>query len=106
MCNKQSEFLYHPIDVVEAFSMRRQAFREMLKTPEAQHLKNEIKINYKYGIQYPVYEHRGMTSRKFQGRIDYVNMGAYGIDKNIYNKTKNYGEVERKDDKYVLTQKD
>ena len=50
MCNKQSEFLYHPIDVVEAFSMRRQAFREMLKTPEAHHLKNEIKINYKYGI--------------------------------------------------------
>ena len=29
-------------------------------------------------------------------------MGAYGIDKNIYNKTKNYGEIERKDEKYVL----
>jgi len=42
MFNKCSEFLYLPIDFVEAFSMRRWRFKQLLEMPAARHMKGEI----------------------------------------------------------------
>jgi len=59
--NKCAEFLYHPIDIVEAFAMRSYEFYEVLQMKQAHHMKNEIKLNYKYSMQDPVQEHRLLT---------------------------------------------
>ena len=50
MHSKCSEFLYHPIESVEAFAMRRWRFKALLDMPPAHHMKGEIILNYKYGI--------------------------------------------------------
>jgi hypothetical protein len=66
MQNRCSEFLYHPIGVVEAYAMRQWRFKELLSLKPATHMKTEIYINYKYGIQEPVMEHREEQSKKFK----------------------------------------
>ena len=50
MYNKCSEFLYHPIEIVESFAMRKFRFKELLKLKPAKHMRGEIILNYKYGI--------------------------------------------------------
>jgi len=42
MYNKCSEFLYYPIDQVEAFAMRKYKFVEILKKKPARHMNTEI----------------------------------------------------------------
>ena len=52
-----------------------------MKDPQAKLLKIEIARNYKYTLQEPLHEHRNEMASKFQNRIDYVNISAYGIGK-------------------------
>ena len=52
--NKVSEFLYKPIDFVEALSMRRQYFEELMKNPCPITIKKYIPIRYKQMIQDPL----------------------------------------------------
>ena len=56
--NKCSEFLYQPIDVVEAFAMRREKYQKVMQHPKALKLKRQIAHNYKYIIQEPLHIHR------------------------------------------------
>ena len=79
--NKCSEFLYQPIDHVEAFGIRRENFNRIMSTKEGKQLKQSIAYNYKYVIQEPLHEHRNDMAAKFQNRVDYVNISAYGIGK-------------------------
>ena len=61
--------------------MRRENFNETMEEPMAKYLKQEIARIYKYVIQEPLHEHRDEMSQRFQNRIDYVNIAAYGIGK-------------------------
>ena len=48
--NKSSEFLYKPIDVVEAFAIRREKFRIVMNHPQALKVKTYIAKYYKFNI--------------------------------------------------------
>ena len=48
--NKSAEFLYRPIDAVEAFAIRKYKFMELLRWKAARHIIPEIQINYKFSI--------------------------------------------------------
>lgn len=79
--NKCSEFLYKPIDFVEALSIRKENFNEQMEDPLAKRLKQNIMRKYKYVIQEPLHEHRDEMASRFENRIDYVDISAYGIGK-------------------------
>ena len=50
LTNKCSEFLYKPIDYVEALAMRKENFNYIMQDPLAKKLKPEIARSYKYTI--------------------------------------------------------
>lgn len=50
LCNKSSEFLYQPIDKVEAVAIRREHFNEIIEDPIANRIRPFIAKNYKYMI--------------------------------------------------------
>ena len=91
--NKNSEFLYTPVEKVEAFAVRRENFNSLMsdligkKMKYFVHEKFQRKLkayitkNYKDLIQEPLYEHRNETAGKYENRIDYVDMSAYGVGK-------------------------
>ena len=78
---KGAEFLYFPIDKVEAIAFRRQNFIESMSTRVGRCLSKEIATNYKYYIQEPLHVHRKETSDKYTTRNDYISMDAYGMGK-------------------------
>lgn len=45
--DKCSEFLYSPVDNIDALSMRKEHFQTLMKHPMAKKVKREIKKNYK-----------------------------------------------------------
>lgn len=47
LLNKCSEFLYRPIEAVEALGMRKQNFNKVMSDPQAKKLKKEIAKSYK-----------------------------------------------------------
>ena len=78
--NKSSEFLYQPIEKAEALAIRREDFNTMLdEDPTAKKLKPFIAQNYKVTIQDPMHLHRDEMASKFESRIDYVDISAYGV---------------------------
>lgn len=81
LSNKSSEFLYKPIEYVEALAMRKYNFNCLMQDPVAKRIKQEIAKTYKYVIQEPLHEHRDEMASKFENRIDYVDISAYGIGK-------------------------
>jgi hypothetical protein len=78
---KCSEFLYKAIDFTEALAMRQRNFKEVIKLPRGRKLKPDIANKYKYEIQEPLHEHRNEIIRRFQNRIDYINIEGYRIGK-------------------------
>lgn len=50
LSNKSSEFLYKPIDFVEALAIRKVNFNLLMKNPIAKRMKPDIAKNYKYII--------------------------------------------------------
>ena len=48
--NKCSEFLYKPIDYVEALSIRKENFNDLMENPLARKIKQNITRSYKYVI--------------------------------------------------------
>ena len=44
-------------------------------------MRGEIVLNYKYGIQEPVHEHRQETAKIFKNQNDYIDMNAYNVGK-------------------------
>jgi len=79
--NKNSEFLYTPIDKIEAYGIRKEYFNEILKMPIAKKIRKKITLNYAENIQVPLHEHREEMARNFENRIDYVDIQAYGVGK-------------------------
>lgn len=79
--NKSSEFLYTPIEKAEALAIRREDFNTMINAPFGQKLRPYIAKNYKYTIQEPMHIHRNDVACKFENRIDYVDISAYGVGK-------------------------
>ena len=49
--------------------------------PMAKVMKVEIAKRYKFIIQEPLHEHRDEMASKFENRIDYVDISAYGVGK-------------------------
>lgn len=45
--NKVSEFLYKPVDFVEALSMRKENFEKLMKNPVPLSIKKYIPLRYK-----------------------------------------------------------
>lgn len=87
--NKCSEFLYKPIDYVEALAIRKENFNTLMEDPMAKRIKSNITRSYKYVIQEPMHEHRDEMASKFENRIDYVDISAYGIGKiKVHNQIK------------------
>lgn len=79
--NKCSEFLYKPIEMVNALAMRKSNFTKIMKDQYAKKIIPDIAKNYKYTIQEPLHEHRDEMVCKFENRIDYVDISAYGVGK-------------------------
>lgn len=80
MHDRVSEFLYKPIiEHVEGLAMRRAEFREMIEDPYWKKFLPQWDRHYKKRIQNVVTEHRDETSQKFKNRIDYVDLGAFGV---------------------------
>lgn len=50
LTNKCSEFLYKPIDYVEALAMRKENFNLIMQNPLAKKMKPDIAKSYKYII--------------------------------------------------------
>jgi len=50
LSNKCSEFLYKPIEYVEALAMRKVNFNILMKDPLAKSMKPDIARSYKYNI--------------------------------------------------------
>ena len=97
--NKCSEFLYQPIDAADAFAIRRGNYEEVMKESIGKKLRPKIAKAYKYIIQEPLHEHRDEMALKFQNRIDYVNLSAYGAGKvNIGMSEDNDGDEENLDE--------
>ena len=86
--NKCSEFLYTPIKKVEALSIDKHSFMNVLNTELlAVKIKEQIEQNYVKFIQQPLFDHRFDMAGKFKNRIDYVDISAYGVGKD-YNATR------------------
>jgi hypothetical protein len=79
--NKCSEFLYQPIDHADAFAIRRGNYESVMRESIGKKLRGKIAKAYKYIIQEPLHEHRDEMAQKYQNRIDYVNLEAYGAGK-------------------------
>jgi hypothetical protein len=88
LCNKSSEFLYQPIEKVEALAIRREHFNEVMNDPVATRMRPFIAKNYKEIIQEKLHTHRDDTASKFENRIDYIDISAYGIGKVKVNEPK------------------
>lgn len=84
--NKCSEFLYQPIEGADAFAIRRGNYEEVMNEGIGKRLRGKISKAYKYIIQEPLHEHREEMAQKYQNRIDYVNLDAYGAGKVNINK--------------------
>ncbi len=82
MQHKVSEFLYKPIlEEVNGYAIPREEWTNIMK--QSFFKKNYKKLwcqKYIRTIMRPVNEHRSLTSEKFQNRIDYVELSAFGID--------------------------
>jgi hypothetical protein len=63
--DRTSEFLYTPIDVVEAFAMRKHDFEKIMKHPYARMIIPAVKKRYKEMVQKPLNIHRKDLSRKY-----------------------------------------
>lgn len=49
-----SEFLYSPVDNIDALSMRREHFQKLMKNNQAKDIVDNIKDNYKTMLQKPI----------------------------------------------------
>ena len=81
--NKVSEFLYAPQEMVEGFSIKREYFLEIINDKSGKHIRAKIEKIYKKKIREPVVQHRDIQARKFQTRIDYVDLSAFGVGVNF-----------------------
>ena len=79
--SKTSEFIYQPIlDNVEGLALRKENWTWLFSMPFFK--KNYSKPwcrEYVKAIKKPVEEHRAATAEKFQNRVDYVEMSAFGV---------------------------
>lgn len=96
--DKVSEFSYKPVvDSAEGLVMRKNNWISIFKMPFF--YKNYARdwcTKYLETIKKPIEEHRSLTAERFQNRIDYVEMSAFGVDYKL-----NKNEVEAYDDRAI-----
>lgn len=81
--NKVSEFLYQPIiESAEGLALKRSTFIEILKDNYWKRFLPQWTKEYQKKIQQVVTEHRREMATKFRNRIDYVDLGAFGVNIN------------------------
>jgi hypothetical protein len=80
--NKVSEFIYKPIlDIVDGYAIHKNDWTLLFKIPFFyRNYSRPWCQKYVKTIKRSVEEHRSLTSEKFQNRIDYVELSAFGID--------------------------
>ena len=81
--NKVSEFIYKPHEQVIGFAIKKDKFVQVLDDGLGKKLIPKIVKNYTDLIREPVQKHREITARKFQTRIDYVDLSAFGVGVNF-----------------------
>jgi len=78
--NKVSEFLYKPQDHLEGFAIKKENFQQIINEDKfGSRLIPRMKKIYKSSIRDPINAHRDIQARKFQTRIDYVDLSAFGV---------------------------
>lgn len=79
--NKVSEFLYQPlIDDVEGLIIDRSNMLKILEDNFWKRFLPQWTRSYERKIQSIVVEHRREMAQKFKNRIDYVDLGAFGMN--------------------------
>ena len=78
-----SEFIYKPHEQVIGFAIKKDKFVQVLDDGLGKKLIPKIVKNYTDLIREPVQKHREITARKFQTRIDYVDLSAFGVGVNF-----------------------
>jgi len=71
--------LYKPHDTIQGFAIKKEKFMQIIENNMGQHLVPKIKKNYVNRIRNFVHHHREIQARKFQTRIDYVDLSAFGV---------------------------
>lgn len=92
--NKVSEFLYKASETVTGFAIKKQNFTSMMKMSLGKELLPKIKNNYINKIREPVVAHREIEARKFQTRIDYVDLSAFGVGVKFSDEDKNKAQLQ------------
>jgi hypothetical protein len=77
--NKVSEFMYKPMDMISGFAIKKDKFAQVINDTLGKKLIPRVEKNYTNAIRTPVSAHREVTARKFQTRIDYVDLSAFGV---------------------------
>lgn len=79
--NKVSEFLYQPIiENVDGYAIKRSVFQQLLEDPWWKRFVPLWVKTYQRKIQNIVLNHRLDMTNKFKNRIDYVDLGAFGVE--------------------------
>ena len=97
--NKVSEFLYKPHEVITGFAIKKQKFMQIMDDRVGSNLTRKICRNYNQNIRNPTIQHREVEARKFQSRIDYVDLSTFGVGvkfDDIDHFKKGVAEIERK----------
>lgn len=85
--NKVSEFIYQPIiEHVHGLALRREKFNDLMQVSFWKKFTPLWTKIYEKKIQRIMHEHREDMAEKFQNRIDYVDLSAFGVGFNNDNK--------------------
>jgi len=71
--------LYGVRETITGFAIKKEKFMQILEDNIGQHLVSRIKKNYVSNIRNYIQQHREIQARKFQTRIDYVDLSAFGV---------------------------
>ena len=83
MFNKVSEFLYKSHEVILGFAIKKESFMQIIEDHIGKRMIGNIKTGYQRNIRDVVHQHREITARKFQSRVDYVDLSAFGVNYNF-----------------------
>ena len=83
MFNKVSEFLYKSHELILGFAVKKESFIQILDDNIGKKMIPKIKSSYQNKIREVVHKHREITARKFQSRVDYVDLSAFGVNYNF-----------------------
>ena len=66
--------------MILGFAIKKDSFMQVIDDSFGKKMIERIKEQYQTNIREPVQKHREITSRKFQSRVDYVDLSAFGVN--------------------------